>query len=103
MSPQYSMFQEVSGNVNWSRESQMIDSTRAASIANNFVNSPSLDKGMTEPKLEGIELSQDKRYWLVAVRFRSDQHVDGSTSFLHKIVKIDANDGTVVSMKDMIT
>jgi hypothetical protein len=78
----------------------MIDSTRAAGIANNFVNSPSRDKGMTEPKLEGIELSRDKRYWLVAVRFRSDQHVDGASGFLHKLVKIDANDGTVVSMKD---
>ena len=89
------------GNIIWSEVSKTIDSARAASIVNNFVNSRSRDKGMTEPKLEGIELSGDKRYWLVAVRFRSDQHVDGSTGFLHKIVKIDASDGTVVSMKDM--
>lgn len=59
----------------------MIDSTRAASIANNFVNSSSRERGMSEPKLEGIELSWDKRYWLVAVRFRSEQAIDDSTVF----------------------
>jgi len=77
----------------------MIELKGAVKIAIDFVNSAYDVRG--SPSLEEIELSDDKRYWYATLGFWSelDRFVDGAYK-KRKVIKIDADSGTVESAKD---
>ena len=77
----------------------MIELNGAVKIAIDFVNSIYGVRGYINPRLEEIELSDDKRYWYATIGFWSDPGGQIST-YIKRVIKIDANDGTVLSAKD---
>lgn len=88
-----------------------IDARQAANSAKSYLNSLSdiISKSLRDVRLEEVELSEDKEYWLITLSFNRPVSVEQQPVLdlvegkqyqrEYKIFKINAQDGEVESMK----
>jgi hypothetical protein len=86
----------------WKGVSYMIDVKQAAQSATNFITGLYSDQVISDVRLEEVELSEDTKYWLITLSFPAPPS-PGVITFggrrQYKIFKVDADTGTVLSMK----
>lgn len=76
----------------------MIDAKDAAKIAEEYFITLKAEKNVFSVSTEEVELSKDGKYWLITLGY-SDMPVFGSSILNYKIIKINVEDGKVISMK----
>ena len=82
----------------------MIDVKTAVSSAISFMDEVYEPKGVKNPRLEEVELSDDNRYWYVTISIEvapksSFEAVSGVKGRDFKVFKVGADDGKVDSMR----
>lgn len=80
----------------------MIDIKQAAQAASNFIIGLYSDQTISDVRLEEVELSDDEKYWFITLSFpapNSSGLLGLPTRRQYKILKVDRETGTVLSMK----
>ena len=80
-----------------SASSGRIPPHEAAEKARQFV--ANLMKGITDPQVEEVELTDGEQFWTVTVGYETRDAVSGFCKTRSKLVKIDARTAEVKSMK----